>query len=73
MSAISNALEKSKVKQCIFRKIFRELEEDDKIAINEAISRGLSGYVIANALREGGHKIAASTVHMHIEKRCKCV
>lgn len=72
MSAISNALEKSRVKQCVFRKIFLELEEDDKIAINEAVSKGLSGYVIANALREGGYKIAASTVHMHLEKKCKC-
>lgn len=72
MSAISNALEKLKVKQCVFRKILLELDEDDMIAINEAVSKGLSGYVIANALREGGYQIAHSTVSQHILGRCKC-
>lgn len=73
MGKISESLKKGDVKQCIFRKIFLELDDEDRIAINEAVSKGQSGYVIANALRDGGYKIAHSTVALHLEKRCKCI
>lgn len=72
MSAISNALEKSKVKQCVFRKILLELDDEDTASVNDAISEGKSGYLIAMALRDGGYQVAASSVAQHILGRCKC-
>lgn len=73
MGKISQSLDSSKVKQCAYRKIFLGLDEEDMIAINDAVSRGMSGYVIANALRDGGYSVAHSTVSMHLNKKCKCV
>lgn len=72
MSKIAEALEK-KNKNCIFSNIFKKLDVEDQDAVSGAISKGLSGHVIASALREGGYKVAASTVALHIAEKCKCV
>lgn len=72
MGKISESLGKQNAKQCVFSKIFLELDDEDATSINNAISKGKSGYSIAMALQDGGYKIAQSTVALHIAGRCKC-
>ena len=72
MGKISESLGKQNLKQCVYRKIFLELDDEDATSINDAVSKGKSGYTIAMALQDGGYKIAPSTVALHIAGRCKC-
>ena len=72
MGAISKALEGQTADICTFAKLFKLVDKEDQASIGNAIERGVSGYVIANAMRDGGHQISASTISKHIQGRCKC-
>lgn len=72
MGKISEALDDKGGTGCAFVKIVRLLDDEDKGAVIASVAKGQSGYVIADALRAGGYKIAPSTVAMHIKKACKC-
>ena len=72
MGKISESLGKQNSKQCVYQEIFMGLDDEDACSVADAIHKGKSGYSIAMALRDGGYKIAPSTVASHIAGRCKC-
>ena len=72
MGAISKALDGQAAGICVFMKLLKLADKEDQASVVNAMERGISGYVIANAMREDGHQIAASTISKHIQGRCKC-
>lgn len=72
MGKISRDLTEYTGGTCAFSKVFSFLDADDQEAIEDAIARKVSGYVISSVLRTNGYKVAASTVSMHIKELCKC-
>ena len=72
MGKISELLKDKNYKVCVFGKIISSLDKEDFDAVVEAVAKKHSGYSIAEALRAGGHKIAASTVTLHIKEGCAC-
>lgn len=72
MGKISQDLNSANIVSCAFTKIYRELDAEDQDALSHAITSGVSGYVLHNVLRNNGHKIAASTISLHIRGICPC-
>lgn len=57
---------------CPFQQLLNKLTKEDQAVIDNAFTRGVSGYAVCKALRSEGYRIAEVSVYDHRKQICRC-
>jgi hypothetical protein len=75
MSKLSTALQKAEIQDefCSYVAMRSKLNDEDMLALDNALNKGVPSYILAKILRSEGRKISHSTIQDHRDNTCKCV
>lgn len=57
---------------CAFQTLYLSLSDQDKKALDTAISNNMPQSIIVKALRKEGHKASSDTLRTHMKGECRC-